>query len=69
VFNVTLEDDLAVCDATIVAMVGWFKEILTYDTLKNLGVKKEDLKLMAEETIHVGGLGQNSLAAIHPLSA
>jgi butanol dehydrogenase len=69
VFNVTLEDDAAACEATIEAMVGWFKEIGTYDTLKNLGVKKEDLKMMAEETIRVGGVGQNSLAATHPLSA
>ncbi|MBP1934134.1 iron-containing alcohol dehydrogenase [Ammoniphilus resinae] len=69
VFNVTLEDDLEACEATIEAIVGWFKEIGTFDTLKNLGVKKGDLKLMAEETIRVGGLGQNALAATHPLSA
>jgi alcohol dehydrogenase YqhD (iron-dependent ADH family) len=69
VFHVKSNDDMAACEATIEAMIGWFKEIGTYDTLKNLGVKKEDLKLMAEETIRVGGLGQNTLAATHPLSA
>jgi hypothetical protein len=69
VFNVKHEDDLAACDATIEAVVDWFKDIGAFDTLKNLGIKKEDLKFMAEETIRVGGLGQNFLAATHPLSA
>lgn len=69
VFNITLDDDDDACDATIESLVAWFKEIGTYDTLKNVGVKKDDLKLMAEETIRVGGLGQKSLAATHPLSA
>ncbi|WP_394232089.1 iron-containing alcohol dehydrogenase [Niallia oryzisoli] len=69
VFNVTLDDDAAACEATIEALVTWYKEIGTYDTLKNLGVKKEDLKLMAEETIRVAGLGQNTIVATHPLTA
>lgn len=69
VFHVTEEDDLAACDATIEAMIGWFQEIGAHDTLKNLGIKREDLKLMADETIRVGGLGQTHLAATHPLSA
>ncbi|WP_071394278.1 iron-containing alcohol dehydrogenase [Bacillus tuaregi] len=69
VFNVTLEDDSAACDATIDALVSWYKEIGTYDSLKNLGVKKEDLKLMAEETIRISGLGKDSIAATHPLTA
>ncbi|KAA9030610.1 iron-containing alcohol dehydrogenase [Niallia endozanthoxylica] len=69
VFNITQEDDAAACDATIEALVSWFKDIGTYDTLKNVGVKKEDLKLMAEETIRVSGLGQDSIAATHPLTA
>jgi len=49
--------------------VNWFKEIGAYDTLKNVGVKKEDLKMMADETIRVGGLGENTLAATHPLTS
>lgn len=69
VFRVKEEDDLAACDTTIEAMVGWFQEIGTFDTLKNLGIKQDDLKLMADETIRVGGLGQTHLAATHPLSA
>lgn len=69
VFGITLENDLAACDATIVALVEWFKEIGTFDTLKNLGIKKEDLTMMAEETIRVGGLGKNSLDGTHPITA
>ncbi len=69
VFQVKHEDDLEACDATIEAVQEWFKEIGTLDTLKNLGIKQEALKVMAEETIRVGGLGHNFLAATHPLTA
>jgi butanol dehydrogenase len=69
VFDIEITDDMQAADATIAALVNWFKEIGTYDTLKNVGVKKEDLKMMADETIRVGGLGKNTLAGTHPLTS
>jgi len=69
VFNITEADESAACDATIEALVSWFKDIGTYDTLKNVGVKREDLRLMAEETIRISGLGKDSIPATHPLTA
>lgn len=68
VFDVTLEDDEQAAQAAIEAVVRWFKEIGTYDTLKNVGVKRSDLEMMAQETVRIGGLGQGTLAATHPLS-
>lgn len=69
VFDIDIADDLEAASATIAAVVNWFKEIGTYDTLKNVGVKEEDLKMMADETIRVGGLGKDTLAATHPLTS
>lgn len=69
VFDINIADDLQAADATIAAVVNWFKEIGTNDTLKNVGVKKEDLKMMADETIRVGGLGKNTLVGTHPLTS
>jgi butanol dehydrogenase len=69
VFNVTLEDDQLAAEATVDAVTQWFKEIETYDTLANVGVREEDLKLMADETIRVGGVGNDYLAGSHPISA
>jgi len=69
VFDIAIEDDLQAAEATIAAVVNWFKEIGAYDTLKNVGVKKEDLKIMADETIRVGGLGEDTLAGTHPLTS
>ncbi|UOF89481.1 iron-containing alcohol dehydrogenase [Fodinisporobacter ferrooxydans] len=69
VFNVTGSDDLAAVKETIQAIEQWFKEIGTFDTLKNVGVRQADLQLMAEETVRVGGLGKGFLDGTHPISA
>lgn len=69
VFDIAIEDDTQAAEATVTAVVNWFKEIGTYDTLKNVGVKKEDLKMMADETIRVNGLGENTIAGTHPLTS
>ncbi len=68
VFHVTQADDTEAAKATIEALIRWFQEIGTYDTLKNIGINKEDLLPMAQETVRVGGLGQGTLASTHPLS-
>lgn len=69
VFDIAIEDDKQAAEATIAAVVNWFKEIGTFDTLKNVGVKKADLKMMADETIRVSGLGESTMAGTHPLTA
>ncbi len=68
VFELNIPDDLQAAKATIDEVVRWFKSIGAYDTLKNVGVKQEDLLPMAEETVRIGGLGQGKLASTHPLS-
>ena len=67
VFHVTQADDMEAEKATIDALIRWLQEISTYDTLKNMGIKQEDLLLMAQEIVRVGGLVQGALASTHPL--
>lgn len=67
VFNISLENEQLAAEATIEAVVHWFKELKVYDSLKNIGVQTEDLQMLADETIRVGGVGNDYLAGTHPM--
>jgi butanol dehydrogenase len=69
VFGVQEEDDQRAAQAAIEALVGWYKEIGVYGTLKELGIKREDLRLMAEETVRVSGGGNNFIPGTRELTA
>lgn len=55
VFHVSSENDELAAEETIQAVIRWFKEINAYDTLENVGVRHEDLRMMADETVRVSG--------------
>ncbi|MDI3328871.1 MAG: iron-containing alcohol dehydrogenase [Alicyclobacillaceae bacterium] len=67
VFQVTAGDDRRAAEATIEAFEAWLREIGAFDTLKGVGVRREDLRMMAEETIRVGGKGEKYLAGTRPI--
>jgi len=69
VFRVTEDNDILAAKAGINALVDWYKEIGVYDTLQNVGIKREDLRLMADETIRVGGNGTDTLVGTHNITA
>ncbi len=68
VFDITISDEQEAAKATIEAMIMWFKEIGTFDTLKNVGVKREDLLPMAQDSIRVAGNGATTIPSTHPLT-
>jgi alcohol dehydrogenase YqhD (iron-dependent ADH family) len=67
VFNVTQENDELAAEETIQAVVRWFKEINAFDTLANVGVRREDLRVMAEEAVRIGGRGEGFIPGTRPL--
>lgn len=69
VFNVMAENDELAADETIQAVIRWFKEIGAYDTLEQAGIRREDLRMMAEETVRVSGLGQDYIAGTRSIYA
>lgn len=56
VFQIHEKDDQVAATATIEAVVAWFKELGTYDNLQNLGIKREDLSMMAQEAVRISGV-------------
>lgn len=56
VFQIHEKDDQVVADATIKAVVDWFKELEAYGTLQQMGIEKEKLAFMAKESVRISGL-------------
>ncbi|MEW9669993.1 iron-containing alcohol dehydrogenase [Ammoniphilus sp. 3BR4] len=69
VFNVSAENDELAAEETIQAVIRWFKEINAYDTLEQAGIRKEDLRMMAEETVRVSGLGEDYIGGTRSITA
>lgn len=67
VFGVTSADDQKASEETIQAVIRWFTEMNVYDTLENVGVRKEDLRMMAEETVRISGGGQDFIPGTRSL--
>ncbi len=67
VFGVTSADDQQASEETIQAVIRWFTEMNVYDTLENVGVRKEDLRMMAEETVRISGGGQDFIPGTRSL--
>ncbi|WP_027417902.1 iron-containing alcohol dehydrogenase [Aneurinibacillus terranovensis] len=68
VFHITDDNNEKAAQATIDSLIHWYKEIGVYGTLKDLGIKKEDLKMMAEETVRINGV-DGYLPGTHKISA
>lgn len=56
VFQIHEKDDQLASAATMDAVISWFKELGAYDTLKNAGVKREDLSMLAKEAVRISGV-------------
>lgn len=69
VFRITEDNDVRAAQAGIEALTHWYKEIGVYDTLQGVGIRREDLRVMADETIRVNGNGTDSIPGTHNLSA
>lgn len=69
VFRITEDNDERAAKAGIEALIHWYKEIGVYDTLQGVGIKREDLCLMADETIRVNGNGTNTIPGTHNMTA
>ncbi|WCK52710.1 iron-containing alcohol dehydrogenase [Aneurinibacillus sp. Ricciae_BoGa-3] len=68
VFRIQEDNDDKAANETIKALIHWYKEIGSYGTLSELGIKREDLRMMAEETVRVSGV-DGYLNATRKLSA
>lgn len=69
VFGVTEQDDKAAAAATIEATVAWFKEMDVFLKLKDVGITRESLREMAQESVRVGGRGLGHIAGTRDLTA
>ncbi|ARU59681.1 butanol dehydrogenase [Tumebacillus avium] len=66
-FGVTEQDDKLAAEQTIIAVIEWFKSMNVYLKLSDLGIKRESLAEMAEESVRVGGRGMGHIAATRDL--
>lgn len=67
VFGVQEADDLKAAEAAIRSVEVWFKEIGVQDTLKNQGIPRDSLPVMAEDAVRIGGRGQGFIPGIREL--
>jgi len=61
VFQINEKDDGLACDATIKAVVNWFKELEVYGTLRQLGIEKEKLPYLAKDAVRISGVDNQYL--------
>lgn len=66
-FGVTEQDDKLAADKTIEAVIKWFESMNVYLKLSDLGIKRESLAEMADESVRVGGRGMGHIAATRDL--
>ncbi|ASS74555.1 butanol dehydrogenase [Tumebacillus algifaecis] len=66
-FGVTELDDKVAAEKTIDAVIAWFKSMNVYLKLSDLGIEREMLATMAEESVRVGGRGQAFIPATREL--
>ncbi|MGB8954585.1 MAG: iron-containing alcohol dehydrogenase [Tumebacillaceae bacterium] len=67
VFGVHEADDKIAAQKTIDAMIEWFKSMNVYLKLSELGITRDSLQQMAEESVRVGGRGQDFIPATRNL--
>lgn len=67
--GVTAADDPAAAEQAIAAIEAWYRDIGVYSTLRDAGIPRDALPVMAEDTIRVAGRGQDFIRATRPLKA
>ncbi|MGZ4106726.1 MAG: iron-containing alcohol dehydrogenase [Tumebacillaceae bacterium] len=68
VFGVQEQDDKLAAEKTIEATIEWFKSMNVYLKLSDVGITRESLAEMAEETTRVGGRGQGFIQGTRQLT-
>lgn len=68
-FQVSFADDQAAAQATIEAVGQWFARMGITERLSDYEIPREQLSMLAEEAVRIGGRGAGYLASSRPLSA
>ncbi|HEU4962272.1 MAG TPA: iron-containing alcohol dehydrogenase [Bacilli bacterium] len=66
-FGVQEANDKVAAEKTIEAVIEWFKSMDVYLKLSDVGITRDSLAPMAEETVRVGGRGESFVAATRDL--
>jgi len=67
-FQVTFADDQAAAQATIEAVGQWFARMGITERLSDFGIARDQLPILAEEAIRIGGRGAGYLASSRQLA-